>query len=304
MLPLDRALYQARFVANLGSMTTERKLVRRRNVGTPEPGFAGPGHTAIEVVAPDDLAATDPFVLLMDDRVDFPKGQQIGGAHPHAGLETVTLAVSGSIVDRDEGVLNAGDAIWMTAGRGVIHNEDVHAGDGPVRILQLWVTLAEKERAAPPRLDVLRFAQLPVHRAPGIEARLYSGTTNGLSSPTRNHVPVTLVDIHLEAGAVFEQELAGGHNGFLYPLLGAVRVGDEVLEAGEVAWLDRRDDDAPTVLRITASSPARVVLYAGQRQNEHTIQHGPFVAGSPRAIEQMFRDYRTGKFTPISALDR
>src|SRR6476659_6826363 len=78
----------------------------------PAPGFIGEGHTAVEVVTPSDLAASDPFVLLMDDRLDIAKKRQIGGAHPHAGLETVTLVLDGTLYDRDEGELGPGDVLW------------------------------------------------------------------------------------------------------------------------------------------------------------------------------------------------
>jgi hypothetical protein len=40
---------------------------------------------------------------------------------------------------------------------------------------------------------------------------------------------------------------------------------------------------------------------SGRRQNEPTFQRGPFVAGSPAAIEQMHRDYRAGLFDRTAA---
>src|SRR5688500_3163996 len=98
-----------------------RQLTRTVTTAPPAPGFIGEGHTAVEVVRPTALGASDPFVLLMDDRLDIPERRQIGGAHPHAGLETVTLVLEGTIQDRDEGELSEGDLIWMTAGRGIIH---------------------------------------------------------------------------------------------------------------------------------------------------------------------------------------
>lgn len=278
-----------------------RSIARRLRLGPEQPGFAGPGHSAVEVIRPNELTLTDPFVLLMDDRIDFQPGAQIGGAHPHAGLETVTFMLDGSIEDRDEGRLRSGDAVWMTAGSGVIHNEEVRAG-GHARLLQLWLTLPEKERAASPRLDVLRVESMPVFRAAGVEARLYSGSTNGLVSSTRNHVPVTLVDVRLTQGAVFEQELPASYNGFLLPLSGSLRVAGLSLSEGDIGWLDRREGEGATRLCIEASPEARVLLYAGQRQNEPTVQHGPFVAGSAAAVEKMFREFRAGRFTPISQL--
>lgn len=111
------------------------------------PGGIGRGHTAVEVIQPTD--SSDPFVLLMDDRFDFEARRRIGGAHPHAGLETVTLILEGTLHDRDVGDLAAGDAIWMSAGRGIIHDENVEV-DGRVRILQLWIALPTLDRALEP----------------------------------------------------------------------------------------------------------------------------------------------------------
>ena len=55
----------------------------------------GAGHTVVPVVAPGAFGRTDPFILLMDDRVDRRDGP-FGTAHPHAGFETVTLMLEES----------------------------------------------------------------------------------------------------------------------------------------------------------------------------------------------------------------
>jgi redox-sensitive bicupin YhaK (pirin superfamily) len=116
----------------------------------PGPGFIGEGHTAIHVMQGREFARTDPFIMLADDRLDLPPGTRAGGPHPHAGFEIVTFAVEGEARDRDEGLLRAGDVLWMTAGSGVVHNEDVEPL-GKLRILQLWTTLPSGSRWAPPR---------------------------------------------------------------------------------------------------------------------------------------------------------
>jgi redox-sensitive bicupin YhaK (pirin superfamily) len=74
-------------------MPATRRIGRITHASAPAPGFAGLGHTAVEVVRADALAETNPFVLLMDDRLDFRPGQPVGEPHPHAGLETVTLVL-------------------------------------------------------------------------------------------------------------------------------------------------------------------------------------------------------------------
>jgi redox-sensitive bicupin YhaK (pirin superfamily) len=51
--------------------------------------------------------------------------------HPHRGIETVTYVIEGELQHFDNhgrsGARHPGDAQSMTAGRGVIHNEHVHA---------------------------------------------------------------------------------------------------------------------------------------------------------------------------------
>ena len=288
--------------------------IRRRVSSTtttrpPVPGFIGEGHTAVEVLAPTDLAASDPFVLLMDDRLDIPLRRQIGGAHPHAGLETVTLVLEGTLSDRDEGDLQAGDLIWMTAGRGIIHNEAVEAS-GRSRILQLWIALPPRDRALAPRFEVIRREAAPVVRAPGVEARLYSGASGTLRSATRNRVAVTLVDLTLAPGATFHQTLPASYRGFFYVVEGEVGVGDERVAAEQVGWLAPatsigRPTELATDLEIVAGpGGAHLVLYAGEPIGEPLVQHGPFVAGSPAEIAELHRQFRAGRFTPMSQVAR
>ena len=106
-------------------MSHQRGISRVVNVPPAAPGFVGPGHLAAPVVSPENFEMNDPFILLMDDHLDIGD-RPLGGPHPHAGFETVTLILDGAIFDRDEGgTLDAGEVQWMTAGSGIIHSEDV-----------------------------------------------------------------------------------------------------------------------------------------------------------------------------------
>jgi redox-sensitive bicupin YhaK (pirin superfamily) len=245
------------------------------------------------------LDSSDPFVLLMDDRFDFEARRRIGGAHPHAGLETMTLILEGMLHDRDGGDLAAGDAVWMSAGRGIIHDEDVEAG-GRVRILQLWIALPARDRVLEPQFEIIRREAVPVVRLAGAEAVLYSGTSGSASSPTRNRVPTTMIDLSLEPNVTFEQDLPPAYNGFLYVLDGSVKVGGDPVAASQVGWL------APSSSRELVISAqdngARLMLYAGQPLGEPLTQQGPFVAGAPAEIIDFNRRFRADEFTRMSEL--
>src|SRR3954451_21238314 len=95
------------------SMSIKRKVVQ---IYTPqrEPGFLGRGHIARPVIQ-RSFADSDPFILLMDDMLDKKDKEPVGGPHPHAGFETVTLLLEGEL-----GVgahkMKEGDLQMMTAG--------------------------------------------------------------------------------------------------------------------------------------------------------------------------------------------
>ncbi len=225
----------------------------------PSPGFIGDGHTAVAVVDVKDFARNDPFILLMDDFIDLEPGREAGGAHPHGGFETVTFVAEGELRDRDEGTLKAGDILWMTAGSGVIHNEHV-VPLGKTRILQLWLTLPRSARWSAPRFERIARDEMPVLREAGVEARVYSGSSGDLRATTHNYVPVTLVDVRLQPGARFEQELPNSYNGFLYVLDGDVIVGEKGIRVGKggVGWLAEPEESAPSdvaSVRILAGNP-------------------------------------------------
>ncbi|MEP7001097.1 MAG: pirin-like C-terminal cupin domain-containing protein, partial [bacterium] len=227
-----------------------------------------------------------------------------GGEHPHAGFETVTFVLEGELQDHVEGSLSAGDVQWMTAGSGVIHNEDV-VPQGKTRILQLWLSLPHADRWSAPRFETVSHDNAPVRREPGVEVRVYSGNSGDAHATTKNYVPVTLADVSLQAGASVDQDLPASYNGFVYVLEGSVRVGENVapLTRGQVGWLDRTTGDSSTTLRLTAEgSGARVMLYAGEPTNIPIVMHGPFVGESRTDLMRVSSDYMTGRFPRMSGL--
>jgi quercetin 2,3-dioxygenase len=287
-----------------------RSIARTVTTPPPAPGFAGPRHTAVPVVDPSRFAEQDPFIVLMDDRVDMPDGVPIGGEHPHAGFEIATLVLEGEIHDQDEGVLRVGDLQWMLAGRGVIHNEH-SLPHGRTRILQLWMTIPAGERWSEPHLETVSREIAPERREAGVEVRVLSGSSGSALTPERSHghVPTTILDVRLEAGATLEQELPASYNGFVYVLDGSVRAGEAdgtTLRTGQVGWLDRPESTGPSVLQLAASDGdrAHVVLYAGEPQHRPIAMHGPFVGETRADLMRVSRDYMDGRFERVSALVR
>jgi redox-sensitive bicupin YhaK (pirin superfamily) len=279
-------------------MPIQRSICR---ILTPGPAVAGcrkVGHTFIEVIQADDFINADPFIRLTDDRLEIGN-IGIGAPHPHAGFEALGLVLEGAIRNRDNGALrNPGDLMWLTAGSGIIHNENVETA-APVHALQLWVTLPKADRWTAPVIQDLRLHTIPLRRTPGLEVRLYSGVSGESHAATRNHVPLTLADIQMSGGSVFSQEAPTWYNGFVYVLSGAGRFGVEAtpLSEGQIGWLDRSDDDRPAFLFVAArDNGVRFIFAAGQPQHDPIVTYGPFVADSRSEIYRLYREYCNGRF--------
>ena len=284
----------------------QRNIARVVAVPPLAPGFIGPGHLAAQVVSPEDFALNDPFILLMDDHLDIGDGP-LGGAHPHAGFETVTLLLDGAIYDGNEGgAINAGEVQWMTAGRGIIHSENVTA-KGKVRVLQLWLTLPKYQRWTTPGFQTIHTDAIPVRREPGVEVRIYSGASGDLRSATRNQAPVTMAEITMDPHASLDQDIPTSYNGFVFVVRGSVTIGEDaaLLKTGQVGWLDRPSGEGSSVLRMVADGQgARLVLYAGQPQGDPIVSHGPFIGDSKEDIVRLYAEYRAGRFVRMSEIAR
>ena len=277
----------------------ERKLT---TVYTPptQPGFLGKGHTARPVIGVE-FSQSDPFIMLMDDMLEKTDNVPVGGPHPHAGFETVSLVLEGEL---GEGIhtMRRGDFEIMTAGSGVVHTE-VISRPTRMRLLQLWLNLPKKERKALPRVQRLGAQHVPVTSKDGVSIKVYSGAFAGSSSPIRNHTPLVIAEIKMKPKAVMTGILPASFSAFLYMVEGSVHVGadDQVLSVDQVGWVDRSDLLADSQLKATAGDEgARFVLYAAQPQHHEIVSHGPFIADNMDDIRQLYADYRAGKMEHIT----
>ena len=279
----------------------KRKLIRIENP-LPHQGFLGAGHIARAVIL-NNFFQTDPFIALMDDTIDVPDGKPVGGAHPHAGFETVTLILEGGIKEFAHAI-QAGDFQMMTAGSGVIHTESIVPGT-KLHSLQLWLTLPEKDRWALPRVQSMPLEHVPQLSENGLHIKLYSGSFAGLSSPIRNHVPVIIADVQLQSGANTIQYLPASFNTLLYVIDGSIEVGEErkLLHQQQVGWLDKYPDNSQSELKLVGGeSGGRFIIYAGQPQQDEIVARGPFIGNTEEDITRLFKEFGQNKMKHISTL--
>ena len=258
----------------------------------------GAGVKLTRVLTQDLQRRLDPFLMLDAFGSDQP-GDYIAGFpdHPHRGFETVTYMLAGRMRHRDsagnEGLLQGGGVQWMTAGRGVIHSELPEQSEGLMAGFQLWLNLPAKDKMCAPAYRDLQSAEIPEWREAGIAARVIAGASHGVTGAVqREGTAVLYLDLHLDAGAVFEHALPAEHNAFVYVYRGAGAIGEQVVPQQRMAILANRGDG----VRLTASAHgARALLIAGRPLNEPIAQYGPFVMNTQPEIVQAVEDFRAGR---------
>jgi quercetin 2,3-dioxygenase len=241
----------------------------------------------------------DPFLMLdafgSDSADDYIAGFP---DHPHRGFETVTYMIAGRMRHRDsaghEGLLEDGGVQWMTAGRGVIHSELPEQESGRMEGFQLWLNLAADDKMRAPWYRDIQSAELPTFTTPeGVTVRVIAGASRGIAGAVqRDRTEPVYLDLHLPAGARFEQALPPAHNAFAYVYRGALRIAGKDVPVQRMAILA---NDGVTVALEAGAEPARALLIAGRPLGEPIAQYGPFVMNTNEQIFEAVEDFRAGR---------
>jgi redox-sensitive bicupin YhaK (pirin superfamily) len=172
----------------------------------------GHAHGAItRLVSPGDLGQLiKPFVFLdyfEGDPADAPSF----GFHPHSGIATLTLILSGQVTYKEttgrEGVIETGGVEWMRASGGVWHTGGA-AGDERIKGFQLWVALPPELELAEPQSQYLAASAFPSVGP----ARVITGEYDGLKSPVSSPAGMNYLDVRLHAGERWVYQPPRHHN--------------------------------------------------------------------------------------------
>jgi redox-sensitive bicupin YhaK (pirin superfamily) len=278
---------------------TDRTIKRRI---TAHPSRDGAGVSLLRSVGQSPGQRIDPFLMLDCFFSDNPDDYIAGfPAHPHRGFETVTYMLDGQMRHRDhlgnEAVLGSGGVQWMTAGRGVIHEEMPEQQEGLMRGFQLWINLPAAEKMIPARYQEFAAEEITniEDSQTGVRVKLIAGdiTLNGqtYTGPVSgiSRAPLML-DLRLPANTTFSVPLQDDRAGFVYLFEGSAQLDDAGLNLHEAAELG----DGELIQLQAGPEGAALLLLAAQPINEPIAQYGPFVMNTPEEIDQAINDYRNG----------
>lgn len=254
----------------------------------------------------DNGADISPFLLLdyagpaRFEPADHQRGVEF---HPHRGFETVTIVYEGEVEHKDNvgnsGKIGPGDVQWMTAAKGILH-EEMHSKEfaksgGNFEMIQLWVNLPAKDKMVDPAYQTILNKDIPVVDLPndaGI-ARIIAGEYGDAEGAAVTFTPIDLWDMRLKAGKEVDITLPKGRNAMLLVLSGRVTIkGEATVTSREIAQFSNEGE----VISLDIKEDTTALLLSGEPIDEPIVGRGPFVMNTDEEIRAAFNDYRAGKF--------
>lgn len=241
------------------------------------------------------------------------------GQHPHRGFETVTIAFQGEVEHEDNqgnsGIIGSGDVQWMTAGKGIVHQE-FHSNDftqqgGILEMCQLWVNLPKQYKMTEPRYQSILRKDIPNITLPDNAGsiRLIAGEMNGVRGAAQTYSPIQMWDVTLPKKANHKKvdiPFPSNHNCMVFVRRGGIQIisnndnnnddnASSLLGPQDVALLHL--DGTSDTIRIQVEQPdTSVLIMGGEPIDEPIVARGPFVMNSMEEIRQANMDYHSGTF--------
>ncbi len=272
----------------------------------------------------------DPFLLFDDFRNERPDDYLAGFPwHPHRGIETITYVLAGTVDHGDSlgnrGSLGAGDIQWMTAGRGIMHQEMPRGdADGRMHGFQLWANLPASLKMTAPRYQDVLAKEIPdVTDDDGTLVRVICGDFWGKKGPVEGvAADPRYLDISVPPGRKKRLQVETSRHAFAYVFAGSGSFRDaseprqvktEIVgdaspsaafaeaTAGQAAQdvgnrslvlFDRGDE----VVVQAGEMGIRFLLVSGKPIEEPVAWYGPIVMNTEAELRQAYNELRQGTF--------
>jgi quercetin 2,3-dioxygenase len=268
-----------------------------------------------------DTTEFDPFLLLDDFRNDRPEEYLAGFPwHPHRGIETITYVLAGNVEHGDSlgnrGNLGAGDVQWMTAGRGIMHQE-MPQGDAQGRMhgFQLWANLPSSLKMTAPRYQDIKAPEIPeIVDDDGTRVRVVCGDFWGKRGPVEGvaadprYLDVWVpprkrktLTVELERHAfAYVFEGSGNFRAASEPfgvLTEKTDGTDEILVREQTGNRSLVLFDSGDEVTVQAGEQGiRFILVSGKPLKEPVAWYGPIVMNTETELQQAVSELRSGTF--------
>jgi quercetin 2,3-dioxygenase len=267
-----------------------------------------------------DTSEFDPFLLFDDFRNDTPADYLAGFPwHPHRGIETITYVLAGNVHHGDSlgnrGNLGAGDVQWMTAGRGIMHQEMPQGdADGRMHGFQLWANLPSSLKMTAPRYQDIAAKDIPdVVDDDGTRVRVIVGEFWGKKGPVEGvAADPQYIDVSVPPGKRKRLKVETSRHAFAYVFAGSGTFRDasdphgvltEATDGSDAVTRERTGnrslvlfDRGDEVVVQAGDEGIRFLLVSGKPIEEPVAWYGPIVMNTKQELQQALAELRSGTF--------
>ena len=286
-----------------------------------QPTMEGAGVRLRRAFGFGDPGEHDPFLMLDDFRNDRPEDYAAGFPwHPHRGIETITYVLAGTVDHADslgnQGSLGAGDVQWMTAGRGILHQEMPHGDQaGRMHGFQLWANLPSSLKMTAPRYQDVPGAAIPeVADDDGTVVRVICGEFWGQRGPVDGTAAdPRYLDVSVPPGRRRTLKVETERNAFAYVFAGSGSFAaasdprgvltEKEIDGREILFRERTGnrslvlfDRGDEVTVQAGEEGIRFLLVSGKPIREPVAWYGPIVMNTQAEIQDAVRELRNGTF--------
>jgi len=287
-----------------------------KSITSSRPTLEGAGVRLDRAFQYDGVTDLDPF-LLLDDFRNEEESHFIKGFpwHPHRGIETITYVLAGEVRHGDSlgnsGIIAPGDVQWMTAGKGILHQEMPKGDDlGRMHGFQLWSNLPSTLKMTDPRYQEIKTAQIPeIIDDDGTLVRVICGDFWGKAGPVDGIAadPVFLY-VSVPPGKTKRLPMDTRSQAFAYVIAGSGSfsnasqplemptdiIGDNGAQASNQSLVIFDWGDEVQVCGFDEG--IRFLLVSGRPFKEPVAWHGPIVMNTQEELREAFTELNDGTF--------
>jgi len=292
-----------------------------KQIVTSKPTMEGAGVKLRRAFGFGETSEFDPFLLLDDFRNDNPQDYLAGFPwHPHRGIETITYVLAGTVEHGDSlgnrGQMGPGDVQWMTAGRGILHQE-MPKGDakGQMHGFQLWANLPSSLKMTAPRYQDIPAKEIPeVIDDDGTRVRVVCGDFWGKKGPVDGvAADPRYLDVWIPPGKKKTLPVELERHAFAYIFEGSGSFAsaskpfgvltEKEIDGQEVQIREQTGnrslvlfDSGDEVTVQAGEQGVRFLLVSGKPIKEPVAWHGPIVMNTQAELQQAVTELRNGTF--------
>ncbi len=264
----------------------------------------GDGFEVRRAIPSKGYDAVGPFIFLDHfGPLEVLPGEAKGAsAHPHAGIETLTLLLEGRSIHKDSlgnaSVMRPGEVQWMRAGRGIIHDEGPDAvmlkKGGHNHGIQLWLNLPKGHKHDAPAYRHFTATDIPVVSGDKASARIVAGRSHDVTGPLDSFGQPYVAHVTLQTGGTITLDTAAADDLALYVMTGNATVAGHRIEPGELVRFTSGD-----TVTLNSDQDSEGLLVGGDPLDAPIVRHGPFVMNTIDELEGAVRDYYAGRMGQI-----